>query len=236
MAQEVLIRLKNVTKNYKNGDNTTKALKNVDLDIFTGEFLCIVGESGCGKSTMLNLIGGLDSLSEGAITFMDQDISAASRKELTLYRRNHTGFIFQNYNLMNNLNAKQNLDLIAELVENPMDSDEVLELVGLENRKTYYPSQLSGGQQQRISIARALVKNPQVILADEPTAALDYETSIEVLSVLEKILETQGTTLVMVTHNEEITKMADRIVRLKDGRIDKIIVNEHKLKAQELEW
>lgn len=236
MTQEVIISLKNVSKSYMNGDNITKALKGVDLDIFTGEFLCIVGESGCGKSTMLNLIGGLDSLSEGIITFMNQDISTASRKELTLYRRNHTGFIFQNYNLMNNLNAKQNLDLIAELVENPMDSDEVLELVGLENKKTCYPSQLSGGQQQRISIARALVKNPKLILADEPTAALDYETSIEVLSVLERILQKHGTTFVMVTHNEEITKMADRIVRLKGGRIDSIIINEHKLKAQKLEW
>ena len=236
MAQEVLISLKNVTKIYKNGDNMTKALKNIDLDIFPGEFLCIVGESGCGKSTMLNLIGGLDSLSEGTITFVNQDISSASRKELTLYRRNHTGFVFQNYNLMNNLNARQNLDLIAELVENPMNSEEALRLVGLENKSNNYPSQLSGGQQQRLSIARALVKNPKIILADEPTAALDYETSIEVLTVLENVMNNKGTTLVMVTHNEEITKMADRIVRLKDGKIASIVVNDHKLKAIELEW
>lgn len=236
MAQEVLISLKNVTKIYKNGDNMTKALKTIDLDIFAGEFLCIVGESGCGKSTMLNLIGGLDSLSEGTITFMNQDISSASRKELTLYRRNHTGFVFQNYNLMNNLNARQNLDLIAELVENPMNSEEALRLVGLDNKSNNYPSQLSGGQQQRLSIARALVKNPKIILADEPTAALDYETSIEVLTVLENVMNNKGTTLVMVTHNEEITKMADRIVRLKDGKIASIVVNDHKLKANELEW
>lgn len=234
--KNILISLKNVSKNYENGEDITKALKNVDLDIKPGEFMCIVGESGCGKSTLLNLIGGLDSVTDGTITFKDQDISAASRNELTLYRRHHTGFVFQNYNLMNNLNAKQNLDLIAELVDDPMDSDESLRLVGLEDKKNNYPSQLSGGQQQRLSIARALVKNPSVILADEPTAALDYETSIEVLSVLEKIVKERGTTLVMVTHNEEITKMADRIVRVRDGRIEKIVRNKNKLTAKELSW
>ncbi len=236
MDREKLIILNNVSKNYVNGENVTRALKNIDLDIYVGEFLCIVGESGCGKSTMLNLIGGLDSLSNGTITFLGQDISAASRRELTFYRRNNTGFVFQNYNLMNNLNARQNLELIAELVDNPMDSDEVLKLVGLETKAENYPSQLSGGQQQRLSIARALVKNPKVILADEPTAALDYETSIEVLTVLESVMANKATTLVMVTHNEEITRMADRVVRIRDGRIDNIIINENKAKAIELNW
>ena len=213
----------------------TKVLKGVNLDIYKGEFLTLLGESGCGKSTLLNIIGGMDQATSGSFHYLGQDFSKATQDQLTDFRRDNIGFIFQGYNLMPNLNAVQNLDLIGELVENPMDSEEALELVGLSQRKNNYPSQLSGGQQQRVSIARALVKRPKLILADEPTAALDYTTSIEVLSVMERIVES-GATMVMVTHNEEITRMADRVVHMRDGKIFEVTVNRHRAHAEDLVW
>jgi len=230
-----ILSVKDVKKEYINGEFTTKVLKGVNVDVYEGEFLILLGESGCGKSTLLNIIGGMDKVTEGKVTYLDKDITNASQKELTDYRRDNIGFIFQSYNLMPNLNVKQNLDLIAELVDNPMDTDEALKLVGLYERRMNYPSQLSGGQQQRVSIARALIKNPKIIMADEPTAALDYETSIEVLSVLEKIIK-KGTTLVMVTHNEEITRMCDRVIRMRNGRTYEITVNRRPVHAEELVW
>ncbi|MGN0673333.1 MAG: ATP-binding cassette domain-containing protein [Anaerovoracaceae bacterium] len=234
-AGEVLMSLKDIRKEFTNGDITTKVLKGINLDIYKGEFLTLLGESGCGKSTLLNIMGGMDHATSGSIECLGEDYSNADEAELTEFRRDNIGFIFQDYNLMPNLNAIHNLDLIGELVENPMNSEEALELVGLLDKKASYPSQLSGGQRQRVSIARALVKRPRIIFADEPTAALDYETSIEVLSVMERIVES-GTTLVMVTHNGEITRMADRVVHMRGGKIFEVTVNRHRAHAEELVW
>lgn len=233
--KKVLISARDIKKSYKNGNTVTQVLKGVNLDIYEGEFVAILGESGCGKSTLLNIIGGLDKADSGSFTFENKEMSNASQDDLTKYRRDNIGFIFQSYNLMPNLNSKQNLDLIAELVDNPRDSKEMLKLVGLDKRNNNYPSQLSGGEQQRVSIARSLVKNPKMIFADEPTAALDYETSITVLSTLEDVTK-NGTTLIMVTHNEEITKMANRVVRFRNGRVYEITINRHPLKATQLVW
>lgn len=233
--KKIILSARNITKSFKNGDVITKVLKGINLDIYEGEFVAILGESGCGKSTFLNIIGGLDAADSGTYEYLGKDMSNASQDELTIYRRDNIGFIFQSYNLMPNLNARDNLNLIGELVKNPLDSNKVLDMVGLNDRQTNYPSQLSGGQQQRVSIARALVKNPRMILADEPTAALDYETSITVLKSLENITS-NGTTLLMVTHNEEITKMADRVIRFRDGKVYEVSRNIHPLKAEELVW
>lgn len=232
---KVLVSLRNVVKEFQNAGIVTRALKKVNLDIYEGEFLVLLGESGCGKTTLLNIIGGMDQVSDGTFTFCETDYSHATQSVLTEYRRSNIGFIFQSYNLMPNLNAYQNLQLIAELVDDPMDSMRALELVGLDGRERNYPSQLSGGQQQRVSIARALVKRPKIILADEPTAALDYTTSIEILAFLKTVI-TEGATLMMVTHNEEIARMANRVVRIRDGRVYEVTVNRHPAEASDLVW
>ena len=232
---EAVMSLRGITREFQNGDQVTKVLKGVNLDVYEGEFLVLLGESGCGKSTLLNIIGGMDLPTSGEFTYLGQDFSNATQEQLTEFRRDNIGFIFQSYNLMPNLTALQNLKLIGELVEDPRDADEVLEVVGLADRKRNYPSQMSGGQQQRVSIARALVKNPRVILADEPTAALDYATSIEVLQVMEEVVKA-GTTLVMVTHNEEITRMADRVIRMRGGRMYEVTINRHPAHATDLVW
>ena len=230
-----IISLRGVTKVFVQGDTQIQILKGVNLDVREGEFLVILGESGCGKSTMLNIIGGMDKLTGGSFLFDGVDYSNADEKTLTMYRRHSVGFIFQAYNLMPTLTAKENLEFIGELCENPMDAEDALERVGLLGRKDNYPSQMSGGQQQRVSIARALMKKPRLILADEPTAALDYETSIEVLTVLEDVIKA-GTTMLMVTHNEEIAKMANRVIRMKGGVVAEVIVNRHPAAAKELVW
>lgn len=231
----VIISLRDVTKEFKNGDSLTQVLKGVNLDVYEGELLVVLGESGCGKSTMLNIIGGMDQLTEGTFHFMGNDYSHAPEQLLTEYRRDYIGFIFQSYNLMPNLTALQNLKFIAELKKDSDDPERALEWVGMSERKNHYPSQMSGGQQQRVSIARALVKRPKLILADEPTAALDYSTGIEVLTVIEKVAAA-GTSVVMVTHNEEITKMANRVIRMRGGVVDEVIVNRHPMKATDLVW
>jgi len=233
--KNILISASNIHKSFINGNEFNQVLKGIDLDIYEGEFLCILGESGCGKSTMLNILGGLLSFDEGSLRFSGKELKGASKEKLTEYRRVNVGFIFQSYNLMPNLNVYDNLSLISELSNDPMNITEALEKVGLSDKARVFPSKLSGGQQQRVAIARALVKKPKLILADEPTAALDYSTSIEVLSVLEKVVK-KGTTLVMVTHNEEITKMANRVVRLRDGKVSEIIANNYPLSAHELVW
>ena len=232
---EVVMSLRDITREFQNGDIVTKVLKGVNLDVYEGEFLVLLGESGCGKSTLLNIIGGMDTATSGSFNYLGRDLSNASQTELTDFRRDNIGFIFQSYNLMPNLTSLQNLKLIAELVDDPMSADDALDVVGLNDRKTNYPSQMSGGQQQRVSIARALVKNPKIILADEPTAALDYATSIEVLQVMEEVVKS-GTTMVMVTHNEEITRMADRVVRMRDGRMHEVTINRHPAHATDLVW
>lgn len=232
---EPILSVRGITRDYVSGDVVTNVLKGINLDVYKGEFLVLLGESGCGKSTIMNIMAGLDAPTSGSVEFMGKQMVGASQDELTEYRRVNIGFIFQSYNLMPNLTARQNLDLIGELVDNSMPATEALGLVGLSDRMENYPSQMSGGQQQRVSIARAIVKRPPLIFADEPTAALDYTTSIEVLQVMERILDS-GTTLVMVTHNEEICRMADRVVRIRNGRVNEITVNRTRASAADLVW
>jgi ABC-type lipoprotein export system ATPase subunit len=234
--KEILMSLRNVTREYPSGDGVTKVLRGINLDIYKNEFVVILGESGCGKSTMINIAGGMDELTDGTLTIEGKDFSHPSDDDLTRYRRDYVGFIFQAYNLMPNLTALENVEFIAELVKDPMPASEAIAAVGLSDRADNYPSQMSGGQQQRVSIARAIVKRPRLIMADEPTAALDYATSIEVLSVIENIVRTQGTTVMMVTHNPEIAKMADRVVKVRSGKVASIRKNMHPLRAEELVW
>ena len=234
--KEILATLKNVTKEFPSGDGVLKVLKGINLEIYKNEFVVVLGESGCGKSTMMNIIGGMDFLTDGALTIEGKDFSHPTDAELTRYRREYIGFIFQAYNLMPNLTALENVQFIAELVKDPMDAAEAIDKVGLSARANNYPGQMSGGQQQRVSIARAIVKRPKLILADEPTAALDYTTSIEVLSVIEDIVKNQGATVMMVTHNGEIAKMADRVVKVRGGRIASIKKNLNPVHAEELVW
>ena len=234
--KEVLAVLKDVTKEYPSGDGVLQVLKGINLEIYKNEFVVVLGESGCGKSTMMNIVGGMDFLTDGQLLIEGADFSHPSDAELTKFRREYVGFIFQAYNLMPNLTALENVQFIAELVDDPMPSEDAIAKVKLTDRASNYPGQMSGGQQQRVSIARAIVKKPKLILADEPTAALDYTTSIEVLSVIEEIVKNQGTTVMMVTHNVEIAKMADRVVKVRNGRIASIKKNMHPLHAEELVW
>ena len=234
--KEILAVLQGVTKEFPSGDGVLKVLKGVNLEIYKNEFVVVLGESGCGKSTMMNIVGGMDFLTDGTLTIEGKDFSHPSDAELTRYRREYIGFIFQAYNLMPNLTALENVQFIAELVKDPMPAEEAIKKVGLIERSGNYPGQMSGGQQQRVSIARAIVKRPKLILADEPTAALDYTTSIEVLSVIEDIVRNQGATVMMVTHNPEIAKMADRVVKVRSGRIASIKKNLHPVHAEELIW
>ena len=234
--KEILATLRNVTKEFPSGDGVLQVLKGINLDVYKNEFVVVLGESGCGKSTMMNIVGGMDFLTDGELLVEGKDFSHPSDAELTKYRREYIGFIFQSYNLMPNLTALENVQFIAELVSDPMDAADAIAKVGLSDRAGNYPGQMSGGQQQRVSIARAIVKKPKLILADEPTAALDYTTSIEVLSVVEDIVRNQGATVMMVTHNPEIAKMADRVVKVRNGRIASIKKNMHPVHAEELVW
>lgn len=234
--RQPIINLRGVTREFPSGEEIRRILNGIDLDIYEGELMVILGESGCGKSTLLNIIGGMDHMTNGRITIDGRDFSDPSEKELTEYRRSTIGFIFQSYNLMPNLSALENVQFIAELVDHPRDAMEALELVGLKDKWDRFPSALSGGQQQRVSIARAIVKNPKLILADEPTAALDYETGVGVLQVIENIVREQKTTVIMVTHNVEITKMANRVIKLRNGVVASMHINLHPLHARDLSW
>ncbi len=234
--KEVIISLRNVIKEYPSGDGVSRVLKGINLDVYKDEFVVVLGESGCGKSTMVNIIGGMDFLTEGQLLIDGKDFSHPGDKELTRFRREYLGFVFQSYNLMPNLTALENVQFIADIAPSPMPAAEAIAKVGLSDRAGNYPSALSGGQQQRVAIARAVVKRPKIIFADEPTAALDYQTSIEVLSVFEEIKRELGTTVMMITHNPEIAKMADRVIKLRDGRVSSIKVNLHPLRANELSW
>ena len=234
--KEVIISLRDVIKEFPSGDGVSRVLKGINLDIYKNEFVVVLGESGCGKSTMVNIIGGMDFLTDGQLIIDGKDFSHPSDKELTHFRREYLGFVFQSYNLMPNLTALENVQFIADIASNPMPAAEAIAKVGLTERANNYPSALSGGQQQRVAIARAVVKRPRIIFADEPTAALDYQTSIEVLSVFEDIKKQLGTTIMMITHNPEIAKMADRVIKLRDGKVSSIKVNLHPLSAVELSW
>ena len=234
--KDVLIRMRGIIKEFPSGESVIRVLKGIDLDIYRGEFLVILGESGCGKTTLVNLIGGMDQLTAGQIEVEGRDLSHPTEKELTAYRRDYLGFVFQSYNLMPNLTALENVQFIADIARDPMSAAEAIRKVGLTDRADHFPAMLSGGQQQRVSIARAFVKRPKIIFADEPTAALDYQTSVEVLRFFEEIVQDQGTSVVMITHNPEIAKMANRVIKLKNGMIAGIKVNLQPLHAEELVW
>ncbi len=231
-----LLRLSNVWKTYIMGAVEVHALRGVDLDVEKGEFIVVLGPSGSGKTTLLNLIGGIDTPTRGNIVFNGEEISDLDESKLTIHRRRNIGFIFQFFNLIPTLTARENILLSSELVESPRDVNEVLEVVGLKDRADHFPSELSGGEQQRVAIARALVKNPPLILADEPTGSLDFETGKSVLKVMRTINMEEDITFILVTHNSVIASMADRILYLKDGKIAKIVENEKPEDPESLSW
>ncbi len=231
-----VFKARGLRKTYKMGEVDVHALVDVDLSIDRGEFIVLLGPSGSGKSTLLNILGGLDRPSSGIAQFAEHDLTTATDAQLTQYRREHVGFVFQFYNLIPSLTVRENVELVTDIVEHPMSAVEALGLVGLSERLDHFPSQLSGGEQQRVAIARAIVKRPEVLLCDEPTGALDYATGKLVLEVIERINRELGTTTVVITHNAAIAGMADRVLYLGGGRIQRDVKNTHKLKPSELSW
>ena len=230
-----ILKVENLTKVYGSGTTKVIALDDVSFSVEKGEFVAIVGASGSGKSTLLNIIGGIDGADSGYISIDGEKIKDMDEKTLTKYRRKHLGYIFQMYNLIPNLNVKENIEVGAYLSDNPLDIDDLLKTLGLYEHRHKLPNQLSGGQQQRTSIGRAIVKNPDILLCDEPTGALDYNTSKEILKLIEEVSHKYGTTVIMVTHNDAIKNMADRVVKLRDGQIRKSYINEEKISASELD-
>lgn len=230
------VEFENVKKVYKMGEVTIEALKDVSFEIEKGEICVIVGASGAGKTTLLNILGGMDTLTSGTVSLDGKDISAYSKKELTTYRRYDVGFVFQFYNLVQNLTALENVELAAQLCKEPMNPHEVLSLVGLSDRKANFPAQLSGGEQQRVAIARALAKNPKLMLCDEPTGALDYNTGKAVLKLLQDCSRKNGMTVVIITHNQALTAMADRVISVKSGTVTNVTLNPKPTPVEEIEW
>ncbi len=226
----------NVSKVYRMGEVEVHALRGVDFDMVEGEFVVLLGASGSGKSTLLNILGGLDVPSSGTVRFRDHDLTTASERQLTRYRRDHVGFVFQFYNLIPSLNARENVALVTEIARDPIDPTEALAMVGLRERASHFPAQLSGGEQQRVAIARAIAKRPDVLLCDEPTGALDYQTGKLVLEVIAKVNSELGTTTAIITHNAAIAQMADRVISLADGRVSKVERNATKLGPGDLSW
>ena len=233
---EAVFITRGLGKTYLMGDTAVIALASVDLDIYRGEFIVLLGPSGSGKSTLLNILGGLDRPSSGSASFADHHLDGASDDELTRYRREHVGFVFQFYNLIPSLTARENVQLVTDIASHPMSAEEALDRVGLAERMDHFPSQLSGGEQQRVAIARAIAKQPEILLCDEPTGALDYQTGKQVLEVINTINRTMGTTTLVITHNAAIAGMADRVLHLGDGRIQRIVTPEKKLLPSELSW
>jgi putative ABC transport system ATP-binding protein len=225
-----------VTKTYHMGEVEVKALRGVTLDLYEGEFVVFLGPSGSGKSTLLNILGGLDVPSSGEVRFRDHDLTIQDDTALTQFRRDHVGFVFQFYNLIPSLTAKENVALVADIAVNPLPPEETLRLVGLSDRVNHFPSQLSGGEQQRVAVARAIAKRPDVLLCDEPTGALDVRTGIVVLEVIERANRELGTTTAVITHNAAIAAMADRVITLSDGQISGVTNNSHKTSPRELRW
>jgi putative ABC transport system ATP-binding protein len=232
----VLFRARGLSKVYRTGEVQVIALHDVDLDILAGEFIVLLGPSGSGKSTLLNILGGLDAPTAGEVAFREHRLTGASDAELTAYRREHVGFVFQFYNLIPGLTVRENVALVTDIASRPMSIDEAIDRVGLTPRRDHFPAQLSGGEQQRVAIARAIVKRPEVLLCDEPTGALDYRTGKLVLEVIARINAELGTTAVVITHNAAIAGMADRVIHLGDGTIQRIDVNAHRLSPSELSW
>lgn len=231
-----VLQARGLSKVYGSGDSAVHALRAVDLDVARGEFVVLLGASGSGKSTLLNILGGLDTPTSGQLFFEGRPLGAGGDAELTTYRREHVGFVFQFYNLIPSLTVAENVALVTDISTHPMPVDEALELVALTPRRNHFPSQLSGGEQQRVAIARAIAKRPQLLLCDEPTGALDYATGKLVLEVIARINQELGTTALVITHNAAIAGMADRVVRVADGRIAKIEVPERRLSPSELAW
>ena len=231
-----VIEVNNVYKAFGKGESMTKVLSGATLSVEKGEFVSLMGASGSGKSTLLNIIGGIDNPDSGYISINGDKLRDMGEKGLTKYRRKHLGYVFQMYNLIPNLNVKENIEVGAYLSDNPLEIDELLETLGLFKHRYKLPNQLSGGQQQRVSIGRAIVKNPDILLCDEPTGALDYNTSKEILKLIEDVNAKYGNTVIMVTHNEEIRKMADHVIKLRDGMVRHNDMNENKISASELDW
>ena len=230
------IKVIDVHKRYQVGDSTVVANNGVSFSIEKGEFVIILGPSGAGKSTVLNILGGMDECDEGKIIIDKTDISKFNNKQLTTYRRNDVGFVFQFYNLIQNLTARENVELATHISKDALDVDKVLKLVGLEKRKDNFPSQLSGGEQQRVSIARAIAKNPKLLLCDEPTGALDYKTGKQILKTLQDTCKNTGTTVIVITHNSAIAPIANKVIHINDAKVRKIEVNENPLPIEEIEW
>ncbi len=230
------LELKGIKKSFGDGSSLVQVLKDINLSVEQGEFVVLLGPSGSGKSTLLNIIGGIDTADAGEIRIRDKSMADMDEKMLTNYRREHLGYIFQMYNLIPNLTVRENIEVGAYLSKNPLNIDEIIETLGLKEHQNKIPSQLSGGQQQRCAIGRAIVKNPDILLCDEPTGALDYNTSKEILALIEEINQKYGNTVIMVTHNDAIKNMADFVVKLRDGIIRKSYRNETKITAAELDW
>lgn len=230
------IRVINEYKRYKMGESTIVANNGINFEIERGEFAIILGPSGAGKSTVLNILGGMDSCDEGQIIIDGVDISIYNDKELTKYRRFDVGFVFQFYNLVQNLTAKENVELASQIVPNALDVDETMKLVGLEHRMENFPSQLSGGEQQRVAIARAIAKSPKLLLCDEPTGALDYKTGKQILKTLQDTCKTTGTTVVVITHNQALAPMANRVIKINDAKVRDVQINQNPVSVEEIEW
>jgi putative ABC transport system ATP-binding protein len=231
-----IITARRLCKFYKMGEITVKALQGVDLELFAGELVVVLGPSGSGKSTLLNIIGGMDQPTGGELYYQDLPLHKAGPRQLTLYRRHDVGFVFQFYNLMPNLTAFENINLAVQISQKPLSSAELLKKIGLADRRDHFPSQLSGGEQQRVALARALAKNPQLLLCDEPTGALDFTTSIQILKLLRDFCQAYQKTVVVITHNIAISKMADRIFFLKDGKLDRLTINANPLPPERVTW
>lgn len=236
MPAEAVFRARGVTKTYDMGEVKVHALRGVDLDLYAGELVVLLGASGSGKSTLLNILGGLDTATSGHVIYRDHDLTQADDRALTHYRRDHVGFVFQFYNLIPSLTARENVAIVTEIARNPMLPADALDLVGLGGRLDHFPAQLSGGEQQRVAIARAIAKRPEVLLCDEPTGALDSETGVVVLEALERVNRELGTTTVVITHNVVQAQIAERVVHLRDGLITEVEVNPTRTPARELTW
>jgi putative ABC transport system ATP-binding protein len=235
-SKENFFHVRDLTKVYKMGEVEVHALRGVNMELYSGELVVLLGPSGSGKSTLLNIMGGLDTATGGFVSYRGQDITKANEKELTEYRRFHVGFVFQFYNLISSLTAKENVAVVTEIANNPMTPEAALDIVGLTERMNHFPAQLSGGEQQRVAIARAISKNPSVLLCDEPTGALDSQTGIVVLKALERINRDLGTATAIITHNVDIAGMADRVIHLSNGHIASVEINKVKKAASELAW
>ena len=236
MENQNFLQISGLKKSFGSGENRTEVLRGLDFTVTKGEICVLLGPSGSGKSTLLNIIGGIDNADSGYIAINGEKTVDMDEKKLTQYRRKHLGYVFQMYNLIPNLNVKENVEVGAYLSDSPLDVDDILKTLGLYEHRHKLPNQLSGGQQQRTSIGRAIVKNPDILLCDEPTGALDYKTSKEILKLIEDVNQKYGNTVIMVTHNDAIKNMADRVIKLRDGMIRKNIVNDVKVPAMELDW